>query len=197
MRNEYTGQRYVLRSNPGSAEAERIAGRRGWKILGVVPADSTRGTPREVLWNIEAGCDFFYVQDDVAECGYVYVGGRYQDPVERYSWEVAREPEVFSSDELLHMVRTATRTPERGAALVWLGVAATSHFDDGIFEAMAGGLRDPDPKIRSVALWACTYSPWGEYESILDDLWKGDPDETIRERAHVTRDAFLRVVPDE
>ena len=196
MTSEYTGQRYVLRSHPGSAEAEQIAGRRGWRALGVSPADSTRGTPPEVRWNIEAGCDFSYAQDDVGGCGYVYVGGRHQDPVERYSREVAREPEVFSSEELLYMVRTAAQTSERGAALVRLGVAAPRYFDGSIFEAIAGGLRDPDPKIRGVALRACSYSPGGEYEPILDDLRQDDPDETIRERAHVALDDFRRVVPE-
>jgi len=197
MLDEHMGRRYVLRDYPGAAEACALAERREWSVVGERPADPERGLPFEMVWLIEPGCKFYFTHEETARCGHVHVGGRFAEPVERHTEDLGRQPEVHSGAELLQIVDGASTPEERGAALLKLGVGAPHRFDRDFFDRTRAGLEDPDVRLRDLALWAATYSPWAEYKRIIEKLARSDPDRGVRRRAKVTLDALRRVVPDQ
>jgi hypothetical protein len=63
---------------------------------------------------------------------------------------------------------------------------ASEVYDPELFEFFRRLFADPQSEVRRAAIFAASYPAWREFEPLLRDLQANDPDEQVRQLAHVT-----------
>jgi len=180
----------VLRVFPGKSLVEEHANSRGWHIIGFNEVDEKRGQPYQVLWHIERAAAIYLTEDEIARNSYVVINSSSPELVNRYTAETRSALNPWTDIEMLQEFDSAHAPQPRGRALLRLGVGAPEEFDSAFFSRIKEGLSDPDERVRNVAIWACTYSPWPQYRAPLEQIANSDPVEELRERARFTLEAF-------
>jgi len=186
----YSSRNLVLRTFPGKGIVEEYADSQGWQIMGFNEADGKRGQPYQVLWYIEQATVIYLTEDEIARTSYATINSGSLELAKRYAAEARLGLNAWADTELLQEFDNAQEAQRVGRALLRLGIAAPEEFDNEFFSRISEGFSNPDLRVRNVAIWACTYSPWPQYRSRLEQIAETDSAEELRERALLTLEAF-------
>ena len=178
----------LLRGCPYEDELDAFAELHGWQRTSASDALSGR---REVEWSTgDNDTTLRYVKDEMSPNCYFYVAGSDPAPVGDAAMQAYEELQPLVQSDVIPQVDAAPGPLQLGQALLRLGIVAPLESDPDVLERIVGGLSHPDGRVRTMALWATTYSPWAEYRPAITAIAESDPESLLRERARVTLEAF-------
>ncbi|POM22331.1 hypothetical protein BTM25_57430 [Actinomadura rubteroloni] len=180
--------RRVLRPGTTVEDVDALAQLLRWPMTGVTERDRAAGTDGRVTWQAD-GPALHYGEDAMFGIGhYRLAGGR--QAVEAVAGQAAEALDAWTVKELCAAVDDAPDARARGQAMLRLGLAA-HEFDDEVHRRIAAALADDDPRIRYAALFAASYSGYGQFGGKIAGMAAGDPEGFVRDRAaaiaHVRR----------
>jgi len=188
MAFSYQTSKLLMRKEvPSLDEVSQLAQRRGWPLLG--DDDANKGK-YEVLWEPDPSSNFHYVEDGIVRMCYVSISGATASIVQHYADIVASELDLLLLPEITERVDAEEDPLSFGREIIRLGIAAPYTYDGGVYARISGALQSPDDRVRDMALWAATYSPYAEYRPILRTVAENDQVPRIRERAAMVLEAF-------
>lgn len=93
--------------------------------------------------------------------------------------------DVWTRSDLLREVADANDSIGLGLALMRLGVSAPVSFDNDIWSTISDEFYSEYEEVSDMAVWACSYAPYQEYRSDLEELAENAPSEKVRSRARM------------
>jgi hypothetical protein len=178
----------LLRSCPYEEELDAFARSHGWRRTSTSDTPSGR---HEAEWSTgDNYTTLRYVKDEMAPYCYFYVAGSDPEPVGDAAMQAYEGLQPLVLSDIIPEVDAASAPLQLGQALLRLGIVAPLDLDPDVLERIVGGLSHPDGRVRTMALWATTYSPWAEYRPMIAAIAGSDPDSRLRERARMTLEAF-------
>ncbi|MFJ9853406.1 hypothetical protein [Streptomyces sp. NPDC101150] len=192
MRTDWTRtRRMVLRERFCEEEVERFAQELGWTRCGVDQADPEEGIDYHVFWAPPgAAIALHYTEDDLARDSYVMVIGK--DAAAVHGAQALIEPRLntWPLADLLAEVDGASTPVSVARAVLRAGLGAPGEFDERFFARINTALQHPDRRVRETALWAVTFSPYGEYRPALTAIQESDEDARLRDNAEILLGGF-------
>jgi hypothetical protein len=185
-------RRVVLRRFPAIDELHAFAVRRGGQQVGAEWIDRAQKFQHRTAWRISSNLELWYIDDNVAGCGYVRACG----PDAATAGDLLRGAEglldVWTRAELLHGVdeAAASNPIEHGLAVMRLGVSAPADFDEEIWDIISSEFYNDYEETRDMAVWACTYAPYPQYRPDLEEVVANDPNEKVSGRARMVLGIF-------
>lgn len=177
---KYFTQRMLLTERTSQARVRAFAAGMGWQTA------LEEGDPAHENFRIDfvVAPEVFlhYVEDFTSRQRYFYVSSPTPDAAYPLSTLVADDLEPYAMSDLLRACDMAEGL-EQGRANMRLGVAAPHEYAQDVFEHISAGMRNEDPRVRRLSMWATTYSPWHQYVPLLRDIARADPDPALQDRA--------------
>lgn len=160
-------------------DVDAFAQDREWPMADVIERDRAAGTDGRVTWRAGDGVALVYVEDALFGIGcYTFDG----DPGELAALaDKALEP--WSVGELCAQLDEAPDAKARGQRVLRLGLAAPVRHDAEVFARIAATLNDTDPRVRYAALYAASFTGYGEFAPLVRKMAQNDPEQFIRDRA--------------
>jgi hypothetical protein len=190
--NGYCSARLVLRSS-GAAERQvsEYAESFHWPKILDVAGDPDAGRLREVVWRIGSAVDLHYRVEGVTGLAFVFVRADHPRQEDSFAAHAEQHLPVWSRDELLRQYDEATGPEERAGWLLFVALGSLDHADEAGLSRISAALRDPDPDVREVAVYAVSYSASPAYIPLLRHIAENDPVEELRADARDMLDGYI------
>ncbi|OEU85086.1 HEAT repeat domain-containing protein [Streptomyces oceani] len=184
----YRTARHVLRPETGWPEVAALADELSWPLVYDVPRDRAEGLDGHMIWEsppdvLPAAVSLHYTTDQISGVGYVTLAGDSETRVTPYAERMERALRPWRTQELLAELSAEGDDVERGKLALRLGLSVSGEYVPEVSQALRALLRDPNDQLRYVALWATSFTEYGELLPDLRALASGEPEEYVRERA--------------
>jgi hypothetical protein len=176
----YFTQRALLTADISRNAVMTYAASMGWPLV-LEEGDPARENYR-AHFGVAPENEFRYVEDLTSRQRYVYVASSTDDGAAILAGLVADDIDTVPLQQLLDACDT-TEDLEHGRALMQLGVAAPYEHAPEVFTRINAGMQHDDARVRRLAAWATTYSPWPSYLPALRTIATSDPEPALRDRA--------------
>ena len=174
----------VFAEHPALPSVAEYGDRHGWRIVSETPPGVPRNAPREIVFSTgQADAAVHLCEDDITQNSYAFAVGGSKDGAEALIGVLERALPSWSVARLLTEVDRGAGFDEKGRALIRLAIAAPKEFDPAVFERVRDCLIHPDERLRALAIWATSYTPWPEYRRLLANVAAEDASKQIRDRA--------------
>jgi hypothetical protein len=175
--------RALLRTGTSRQDVLNYAREMGWPNT-LEEGDPGQGQNYRAAFAIVpgSGTSLHYVEDFTSRQRYVYVSSTELWLASRMATFVDDDLDPETLDDLLATCDTSTGL-DHGRALMRLGVAAPYEFSPDVYARLSAGMKDTDPRVRRLSMWATTYSPWPQYLDHIHAIADADPDDALRDRA--------------
>lgn len=173
----YRTRRVVFCEYPALPEITAYGEGYGWQLTGEDP-DGSR-----IFTAGRASLEVHYRDDDITHNSYAYAVGATKNVAEALIGMIERDLDCWPRPLLLHAFDQRPDFDRGGQALLRLTLSAPDVFDQDVYDRVAVALRDPDERLRNLAIWATSCTPWPEYRRLLTDATTTDPSDAVRARA--------------
>jgi hypothetical protein len=177
----YYTQRSLLTGHTSRTAIFTYAAHMGWRL--VLEEGDPAVENYRAHFGAAPGVEFRYVEDLTSRQRYVYIASSTDDGAAILAGFVADDIDTMPLQQFLDAC-DATEDLEHGRALMRLGVAAPYEHSPDVFNRINAGMQHDDARVRRLAVWATTYSPWPAYLRALRTIATSDPDPALRDRAH-------------
>lgn len=183
----YSG-RMLLRPETSRDRVYEYLREMGWRMV-LEEGDPGRQQNFRAEFEVAPIVFFHYVEDFTSRQRYFYVSSPTDLATDRLATLTASD---LSPEPLSTLVRACDSAAglDKGRALMRLGVGAPHEYSEAIFGRIDAGMRDEDPRVRRLSLWATTYSPWPQYLPTIRLIAELDSEPALRERANAIHDVI-------
>lgn len=182
--NTYQTRCIVFVEHPALLEIVTYGRQYDWQLIKDVPAGATRNAPRELVFKAgRASLEVHYCEDDITHNSYAFSVGAGRNVAESLIAMIERDLNCWTRPQLLEEFDQNVGFDAKGRILLRLAISAPGDFDQDVYDRVCSALRDPEERLRSLAIWATSYTPWPEYRTLLGEIAAEDGSEGIRERA--------------
>lgn len=152
-----------------------------WYLQAKHDGNSAEQTPTELHYaSLDEDLRLIYVEDPIADCSYVIVSGA---EMNKACAIIRKKLPIWSDAELFESWHQAPHDSAQIAAILRIGVAAPSEYDETFAALLKEGLGNQDAAVREAALAGIGYTQWPEFDDELKKLAANDTDERCRKRA--------------
>ena len=177
-------RRVVLSEHPGLLSLTGYARLHDWQLIAETPAGQPKIAPRELIFKAgRTSLEVHYCEDDITGNSYVFATGATRRVADALIGMIERDLPVHTADGLLEAFDQASGFDDLGSLLIKLTLAAPAEFDAGIADRVRRCLQHPDERLRALAVWATSYTPWPEYQQLLREVAAEDASRDVRSRA--------------
>ncbi|NGO13561.1 HEAT repeat domain-containing protein [Streptomyces sp. HC44] len=186
--------RFIVRSQSPEHDVEEYARKHGWSKVLDVAEDPASGEIRSIEWAMTGGAVLKFFEDDATRCSYFFIEAEYSNLCLSMTRHAVHEITVYSRDELLRAFDASpSHTEERRKALLMVALGAPHEFDADVCHRINIAIHDQEPRTRSAAIYAMSYSPSSEYLPALRETAERDSDDHVRGDAQEMLDVFGQV----
>lgn len=188
----FRSRRYILHTLDTQRDLAVVAYFHGWVYL--LETEKENGRKTVILEAGLPGLTVWYHTDELTgtKC---FVADSVRAPEEVR--EIANLLQGFlvpwTLEELLHDVDEAQGAADRCRALHRAGWGAPRQQDARFTARIINAAADPDPKVRTAAIWAMTHTEWQEFRPTVEDIAQHDRKRSIRKLANSVHDAFTKL----
>ncbi|MDQ2809089.1 MAG: HEAT repeat domain-containing protein [Chloroflexota bacterium] len=181
-------QRAVIKESVPRSMVDQVAQREQWILQQETSGDEE--TPFEKTWvTSNRQTAIHYIEDPTTQVHYLYVNGANQEHILAI---LRSNLALYSLPELQQMIQNAQGTEARIDALYHLATAMPPIFDANFLPYFAAALADPNPDVRSAAIFACAFVTWVELRAPLEQIARHDQDAELRAAAQDMIDALTQ-----
>jgi hypothetical protein len=176
-------KRLVFKSTQGLNQLRCLVVDENWDFTKIVPADTEKQIPYQLFYWIESDdVSVVYVDDLISECEFVILTGEDITNVETL---IRSKVEIWSTEDIFQSWENADNDTACILAILRLGVAAPSQFDEEYAQRLLESLASGDEGVREASLAAIGYTNWRDLDCQLKDIALNDPDRNCRIRAEL------------
>lgn len=190
--DRFATRRRVLRPETTVEHVDEFAKGFQWPMVSVTERDRQAGTDGEVVWQADGHTvgkrvlktgSLRYVQDAMFGIGYILFTGDPQGVAETLAATADQTLRPWTVQDLCQAFDQSADPRSRGQAVLRLGLAAPAAPDRQAFDRIAAALADQDARVRYAAVYAASYTRYGEFPPRLRKIAEHDPEQFLRERA--------------
>jgi len=196
----YRTRQFIFRTPKAGMQMAAVSRLQGWRYVGERPAGP--GKPRILMFEVMPGLTVWYFEDPDADvCGAVVNSKLGAEATAAPSALVQGMLVPWTLAELLTEIDGAPDTPSRCHALWRAGMGAPREIDEAFWSAITTAAADPDPDVRTAAIFAMASTEWPQFAPVLGELASDDHERSVRElaeraaRAMAKRDPAVRPRP--
>jgi hypothetical protein len=170
----------VVQESVSREEMGYAAYQRRWCPAKVI--EDCEGIAREVIYETKlTKTRIHYTLEKVKNLPYLVVNG---EDIERTIQLIHASLPIHSREDILRMIQSPKDQEEYLKGILYLGLQGKfKECDSETLEIFKQILQNEDPKIRTTAITAMSYSGWSEFQDLVKPLMKDDPDIDVRETA--------------
>jgi hypothetical protein len=176
-------RRIIFKSNDAVNIIRQLSVKYFWNLERLVRADPENQIPYELYFKEDGGdTEIVYVEDPISECSYVIISG---SKIDEICSVIEEKTEFWTCEEMFADWDNAQNDSAQIQSILRIGVGAPYEYDEQFACKLEEGLADGDRAVREAALAAIGYRDWQEFDPILGEIAKNDPDERCRNRAAI------------
>ncbi|GAA4060381.1 hypothetical protein GCM10022214_11380 [Actinomadura miaoliensis] len=176
----YRSRRFILRKPRARAELAAAARLQGWAYVGERPGGAGK-MHITILETAFPGISVWYFeQEDPAFCGVTVDSTLGPDAIETVATLVQGMLVPWMLTELLDEMDNAS---DRILALRRAGLGAPDEADPAFLARFSSAAADPDPAVRTAAIYAMTDTGWQECGPVMGEMARTDSERAVREFA--------------
>lgn len=175
--NRYRSRRFVLRKPRAREELAAAARLRSWERVGEQPA--APGKLYVSIWEtaVPGVCVWYFEQDDPELCAVAVDSALGAEPIGDVATLIQGTLVPWMLTELLAEIDDAA---DRAFALRRAGFGAPQDADPEFLSRFSAAATDPDPDVRTAAIWAMVQTGWPECRPVVEEMSRADGSRAVR-----------------
>jgi len=166
----------VLDEDVDHDELVRFAQKQGWVKHHTYPVADDNPCFEEVWSTPDKSNGIHYIDDPRFAARFLTVEGR---DLRAILFEVARHLRFLGDEELVYNANDANTIDEAVTAILRMGVGFPT-YDEKAFKILSAAIKSEHRPMREAAIQAIAYHHWPEAQSLLAEVVRSDPDETVK-----------------
>jgi len=164
-----------------------------WELLGVFEADPDKGQAAQIVCSDPATkCRCYYVEDYLIDLRYLILEGKKEKELAENIFK-AKGIKLIIPEKIFSMVNKAKTRKDLVLGLRMLAVISPEQYEENFFNLFMIGLEHKDPFVRHASLKIVTYPSWKEFNMVVKEMSKNDPDPVVKETAQGFLKAYEQI----